>query len=260
MAGWDAVDLPEPEPIEVEHDGVTLHARRYRAGRSRTICWIHGGPTDQWQVEFMPRVAYWWSRGWDVLAADPRGSTGHGRTYQQSLRGEWGRRDVDDTAAILAAGHAAGDSSPERTVLMGSSSGGLTVLGLLARHADLAAAGVTLYPVADLRALVEEGHRFEAHYPLSLVGPVDDIDTYTERSPVSYAHEIAGPLLVLHGDSDPVVPIASTQTLVDRISAADGDVELVVYEGEGHGFRDPANRRDEYRRTAEFLARVVDGR
>ena len=36
----------------------------------RTLCWIHGGPTDQWQVEFMPRIAYWWSRGWDVLVPD----------------------------------------------------------------------------------------------------------------------------------------------------------------------------------------------
>lgn len=159
IAGWEAADLPEPEAVEVDHDGVVLHARRYGTRGARTICWVHGGPTDQWQVDFRPRIAYWWSRGWDVLVPDPRGSTGHGREYQQALRGRWGRLDVDDTAAILRAHHAAGAGTPERTVLMGSSSGGLTVLGLMARHTDLAAGGVVMYPVADLAALADASHR-----------------------------------------------------------------------------------------------------
>ena len=50
--GWDVVDLPEPELVEVEHDGVTLHARLYLAGDAAALlCWLHGGPTDQWQVD-----------------------------------------------------------------------------------------------------------------------------------------------------------------------------------------------------------------
>ena len=107
-AGWDALDLPEPELVAVEHDGTILHARRYADGSGRLLVWVHGGPTDQWQVDFRPRLAYWWSRGWDVLVVDPRGSTGHGRAYQRALNGEWGRLDVDDTAALVAAAHARG--------------------------------------------------------------------------------------------------------------------------------------------------------
>ena len=72
------------------------------AARGRLLVWVHGGPTDQWQVDFRPRLAYWWSRGWDVLVVDPRGSTGHGRAYQRALNGAWGRLDVDDTAALVA--------------------------------------------------------------------------------------------------------------------------------------------------------------
>lgn len=258
VGGWEDAGLPEPELVEVTaDDGVTIHARRYVAGNGRALCWIHGGPTDQWQVTFMPRIAYWWSRGWDVLVPDPRGTTGHGREYQQALRGRWGELDVDDTAAVLRASHDRGWSRRDRTVMMGSSSGGLTALGVLGRHRGLAAGAVVLYPVTDLAVLAEESHRFEAHYTLSLVGPLEDVERYRELSPVSYCDRIDVPVLLVHGDSDPVVPLSSSVIFADRMRSAGGDIDLVVYEGEGHGFRDPANKRDEYARTAAFLRRVV---
>ncbi|MDJ0768817.1 MAG: prolyl oligopeptidase family serine peptidase [Ilumatobacter sp.] len=260
VLGWESAELPEPELVEVDHDGHVLHARRYVAGRGRTLCWIHGGPTDQWQVEFMPRIAYWWAQGWDVLVPDPRGSTGHGREYQQALRSEWGRLDVDDTAAVLAASHAAGRSSPATTVMMGSSSGGLTALGVLGRHAGLAAGAVVLYPVTDLAVLADESHRFEAHYTVHLVGPSSDVERYEQRSPAGCADAIDVPILVMHGDDDPVVPLSSTTSFVERVRAAGGDVELVVMEGEGHGFKDPANKRADYALTAAFLRRVLGDR
>ena len=257
VTAWDVVDLPEPELVEVERDGTVLHARRYVAGAGRTLCWVHGGPTDQWQVEFMPRVAYWWAQGYDVLVPDPRGSTGHGRRYQQALQGEWGRLDVDDVAAILADSHARGRSTPGRTAMIGSSSGGLAVLGVLARHGDLAAGGVTPYPVTDLSVLAAESHRFEAHYTIGLVGPLADQRLYRERSPMSYADAIRVPLLLMHGDADPVVPFESTVAFAERVRNAGGDVELHLFEGEGHGFRLPANRRADYEFTGAFLRRVL---
>lgn len=263
VAGWDAVDLPEPDTVQIptgEGPGDTLHARRYVAGQGRTICWVHGGPTGQWQVEFMPRVAYWWAQGWDILVPDPRGSTGHGRAYQQALRGEWGRLDVDDTAAIIGHSHDRGWSTPATTVVMGASSGGLTALGVLGLHPGVAAGGVVMYPVGDLADLTERSHRFEAHYTLSLVGPLDgppeNLARYHQRSPLSYAHRIDVPLLVMHGDADPVVPVDQSIALADRIAAAGGQVELRVFEGEGHGLRDPANRLAEYGLIADFLERL----
>ena len=257
VTAWDVADLPEPELVEVERDGTVLHARRYVAGEGRTLCWLHGGPTDQWQVEFMPRVAYWWAQGYDVLVPDPRGSTGHGRRYQQALQGAWGRLDVDDAAAILADSHARGRSTPARTVMIGSSSGGLAVLGVLARHGDLAAGGVAPYPVTDLSVLAAESHRFEAHYTIGLVGPLAARRLYRERSPLSYAEAIRVPLLLMHGDADPVVPFESTVAFAERVRNAGGDVELHLFEGEGHGFRLPANRRADYEITGAFLRRVL---
>ena len=254
-AGWDRFDLPEPALIEasVEH-GVVLHARRYAAGEGRMLVWVHGGPTDQWQADFRPRISYWWSRGWDVLVVDPRGTTGHGRKYQRALNGAWGRSDVDDTAAVIRHAHAQGWATPETTVVIGGSSGGLTVLGVLADHDETVAAGVASYPVSDLRALAEVTHRFEAHYTDTLVGDAADVEHFESLSPLYRADRITKPLLVFHGTDDPVVPLAQSEQLAQR---AGPNVDLVVYEGEGHGFRDPGNVRDEYERTQAFLAASV---
>jgi len=139
-------------------------------------------------------------------------------------------------------------------VVVGGSSGGLTVLGLLADHPELVAGGVASYPVSDLTALAQATHRFEAHYTDTLVGPIEDSAHYASLSPIGRADRISAPLLVFHGTDDPVVPIAQSEALVERIRSAGGDVEFVVYEGEGHGFRDPANQLDEYSRTERFLA------
>lgn len=259
---WDRSTLPEPEILEaVATDGTTLHARRFVAGEGRMLTWVHGGPTDQWQVDWRPRVQYWLTRGWDVLVVDPRGTTGHGRAYQQALHGRWGRLDVDDTADLIRHAHESGWADPSTTVIIGGSSGGLTVLGVLADHSDLVAGGVASYPVSDLKALTQVTHRFEAHYTDTLVAPndgsVESEAAFERLSPIHRAECITSPLLIFHGTEDPVVPIGQSDALVDTVEAVGGRVEYVVYDGEGHGFRQPEHVDDEYERTEVFLARVV---
>ncbi len=120
---------------------------------------------------------------------------------------------------------------------------------------------IAAYPVTDLSDLAARSHRFEQHYTESLVGSLPDAARlYHDRSPANLADRLVEtPLLVLHGDADPVVPVEQSRALAERCLAAGGDVEFVVYEGEGHGFRKPENQLDEYQRTRVFLATHVPG-
>ena len=242
-------------------DGATLHARRYAspAPAGRLLVWVHGGPTSQWDVAFMPGVPFWLSRGWDVLLVDPRGSTGHGRDYQQALRGGWGRLDTDDVAVLTRHAHDSGWGEPSRTVVMGGSSGGLTVLGVLGLHPGTVAGGVALYPVSDIADLSVRSHRFELHYNDTLIGPDSPARsaTFATRSPLTYAGSIEGPLLVLHGTVDPVIMVDQSIELAASIRRAGGEVELHLLDGEGHGFRRAESKAVEYRLVERFLDRVV---
>ncbi len=258
---WSPDELVEPELIEIPVTDGVLHARLYRADESggRLIVWLHGGPTDQWTVSFMPRIAYWLSRGWSILVPDHRGSTGHGRAYQQALRGRWGELDVADTLAATHFAQSAGWAAHGRTVVFGSSAGGFTALEAMAVAPDCFAAGVVLYPVSDLIELSERSHRFERHYTDSLVGSLpESVALYRERSPAYHSDQFThSPILILHGELDAVVPVRQSRVFAQRVRTAGGDVELHVYPDEGHGFRQPANQLDEYRRAEDFLARHV---
>ena len=60
---------------------------------------------------------------------------------------------------------------------------------------------------------------------------------------------------MLHGTADEVVPVESTVDFVEQVRAAGGDVELHLFEGEGHGFRRPEHQLAEFRLIGEFLRR-----
>jgi dipeptidyl aminopeptidase/acylaminoacyl peptidase len=268
VGGYEAPHLVEPDAgTWAGDDGEGVNRRLYRpavepaTGPGKApplLVWIHGGPTDQWGVTFIPRVAYFLERGWAVLLPDHRGSTGWGRAYTQAMAGRWGELDVADVAAGMRAAAARGWCDPRRMVPIGGSAGGFTVLNLLAHHGDLCAAGVDLFGVTDLLDLDETTHRFEAHYLHSVVGPLPDAAaTYRQRSPVTVADKITSPLLILQGDADPVVPIAQSQAIAERLQRLGRTVELHLYEGEGHGWGRPDTVIDELTRTESFLDRHV---
>jgi dipeptidyl aminopeptidase/acylaminoacyl peptidase len=259
---FGGAELPEPELVTwAADDGTEIPGRLYRPGgadRPPLLCWIHGGPTDQWGVEFRARFAYWIDRGWAILVPDHRGSTGHGRAFTQAMAGRWGELDVADVAAGLRAARDRGWGDERRLVVMGGSAGGFTVLNVLASHPGLCAAGVDLFGVADLFALDEVDYRYEAHYLQSLVGPLPEhAAAYRDRSPINRADAIVDPLLILQGRDDEVVPPDQSEAIADRLRSLGRTVEVHFYDGEGHGWGRAATVTDELTRTESFLRRHV---
>lgn len=258
-------ELVEPTVVHVPNSDVVVRLYVPNTPNGVLLSWAHGGPIDQWQVSFMPRHAYWLSRGFAIAVIDYRGTTGYGREYQQRLHGQWGQGDALDVVAATRCIQTERGYSPDHTVLIGASAGALSVLGAIAKahdpdNTDRIAAGMVMsYPVVDLRALAQTDDPFEAHYVPALVGATDLDDVlWDKRSPHNYPRQLATvPMLIFHGDADTVVPLQQSETLRDAVTSVGGEVLLHVLEGEGHGFRDVKNQRVEYTATEEFLRRFV---
>lgn len=74
-------------------------------------------------------------------------------------------------------------------------------------------------------------------------------------SPIRHADRIQAPLMLAYGAADRRVPIVHGKEMRSALDQYDKPYEWVVYDDEGHGFSDDANRLDFYRRIEAFLAK-----
>jgi dipeptidyl aminopeptidase/acylaminoacyl peptidase len=247
--------------------GATSHALHYPPANEEfeappgehppLIVISHGGPTGQTGAGLDPRIQFWTSRGFAVVDVNYRGSSGYGREYRDSLRGEWGVADIED--CLNAARHlvGTGEADGKRLAIRGGSAGGYTTLCALAFH-DLFAAGASYYGVADLETLDEDTHKFESRYLEGLIGPYPETaDVWKERSPIHAADQISCPVILFQGLEDLVVPPSQAEVMVAALEAKGIPYAYLAFEGEQHGFR----REETIRRTLEaelyFYGRIL---
>jgi dienelactone hydrolase len=242
-----AEQISSAEPFEaLAEDGRLVHGLLFRP-RNGTLAGpegsappvvvaCHGGPTAQARAGFDPLVQLLTSRGFAVVAANYAGSTGFGADYRHRLDEAWGLADVEDCVALVRWLAERGDVDAGRAAIRGGSAGGFTAL--LGATTGAFAGTVSWYGVADLLSLAATTHDFEARYCDRLVGPLPQAAArYSERSPVNRATEMRGAVLLLQGLDDPVVPPAQSEAMAAALVAAGAEVELIEFQGEGHGFR-----------------------
>jgi dipeptidyl aminopeptidase/acylaminoacyl peptidase len=200
-------------------------------------------------------IQFWTGRGWGVLDVNYGGSTGFGRAYRQRLDGRWGVVDVADCAAAARCLVEAGRADRRRIAMDGGSAAGFTVLALLC-GSEVLAAGACRYAVADLEAMARQTHRFEARYLDRLVGPWPEAAaTYRERSPLGRAAAITAPVIFFQGLDDRVVPPDQTERMALSLGERGVPVEVHLFPGEGHGFRDGAVQQRVLEATEAFFRR-----
>ena len=213
----------------------------------------HSGPTAMARTGLNLGIQYWTSRGWGVVDVNYGGSTGFGRAYRERLDGQWGVVDVADCAAAAEAVVARGLASADRVAIEGGSAGGFTALAALC-FTDSFRAAACRYAVTDLAALLEEGHRFEARYLDGLVGPWPQARaTYEARSPLAHADRIRCPVIFFQGLDDAVVPPEQTQRMAEALRQRGLTVEVRLFEGEGHGFRNGAVQQEVLESSERFF-------
>ena len=224
--------------------------------RPPLIVMTHGGPTSAARTTLDLEIQAFTSRGFAVVDVDYGGSTGYGRPFRELLNGQWGIVDVEDCVAAVRSLVADGLADPARVAIRGGSAGGYTTLRALTTT-DIFRAGCTAYGIGDLAALALDTHKFESAYTDILVAPWPAAEAvYRERSPIHAVDRIGCPVLVLQGADDRVVPRAQAEAIVDALASRGIPYAYLLFEGEGHGFRQAANRRRALEAELSFYAQV----
>ena len=227
-------------------------------GAPPLVVWVHGGPTGQVLAGWRGEIQFLATRGYAVLAVNYRGSTGHGREYMLRLRTHWGICDVEDSISGVNYLAEQGRIDPSRTVVMGGSAGGFTVLQTMAHRPDAFTAGICLFGVADQFHLASMTHKFESRYLDTMLGPLPDAaEIYRQRSPVNFAERITRPLAIFQGEIDQVVPQEQSDMIADALQRSGTPHEYHVYEGEGHGWRKSETIEHYFTAVEKFLLKHV---
>lgn len=263
-------ELAEMKPITyTSRDGLTIHGyltlpKGVKPKKLPVVVNPHGGPWARDVWGFNPEVQFLANRGYAVLQMNFRTSTGYGRKFWEAGFKQWGLAIQDDITDGVLWLIEQGIADPKRVAIYGGSFGGYATLAGVAFTPDLYACGVDYVGVSNLFTLINTIPPYwepmrEMFY--EMIGhPEKNKELYERISPVFHADDIKVPLLVAQGANDPRVNKQESDQIVEALRKRGIEVEYMVKENEGHGFRNEENRFDFYRAMERFLGKHLGGR
>ena len=217
----------------------------------------HGGPTSATTNALNLSIQYWTNRGIAVVDVNYRGSTGYGKNFRDSLKGNWGVYDTDDCIAAVDYLSEKGLVDSSRVAIKGGSAGGYTTINALTFH-DRFAVGATYYGIADLSVFIDDTHKFESKYLETLIGKYpEEKEKYYERSAINFTDQLSCPMIIFQGTEDKIVPPSQAEIMAQGLRDKKIPFSLIMYEGEQHGFRQSKNIISSLESELYFYSKVL---
>jgi dipeptidyl aminopeptidase/acylaminoacyl peptidase len=240
-------------------DGATVPGRMYKPKNWKAggpgVIFVHGAGYAQnihrgWSSN--PQVNlfnhFLMEHGYLVMDLDYRASAGYGRDWRAAIYRHMGGQDLDDQVDCARWMAKEQGVDPRRIGIYGGSYGGFMTLMAMFTQPDVFAAGAALRPVTDW------AHYNHGYTSNILNTPQKDAEAYRQSSPIYFAQNLKGALLICHGMVDTNVFFQDSVRLVQRlIELRKENWEFAVYPVEDHGFLEPTSWADEYKRIFKLF-------
>ncbi len=169
-------------------------------------------------------------QGYLVMSFDNRGTaTPRGRDWRKSIYRQIGILASQDQAAALK--HVLATRSyvdPARVGIWGWSGGGSMTLNALLRYPDLYSTGISIASVPNMRL-------YDTIYQERYMGlPDDNTEGYRNGSPLTFASQLKGNLLVVHGTGDDNCHYQGVEALVNEFIRHGRQFQMMAYPNRSH--------------------------
>ena len=176
-------------------------------------------------------------RGYVVISVDNRGTpAAKGCAWRKMVYRQVGILATEDQAAAakaLLAERPYLDAS--RVGVWGWSGGGSMTLNLMFKHPNIYHTGIAVAAVSNQRF-------YDTIYQERYMGlPDDNEDGFRDGSPITFAHQLEGNLLMIHGTGDDNVHYQCFETIVNELIKHNKHFSMMAYPNRSHGIREGKN-------------------
>lgn len=218
-------------------DGWRILPPRFDPSKSYPLLvYVYGEPAGQTVQDAWGGNTYLWhallaQKGYVVASFDNRGTPApRGRAWRKSIYRQIGILASADQAAALRASLAAWPFvDPARVGIWGWSGGGSMTLNAMFRYPDLYKTGISVASVPDQRL-------YDSIYQERYMGlPKDNPEGFKNGSPITFAGQLRGNLLIVHGTGDDNVHYQGFEMLVNELVAHNKTFTTMSYPNRSHG-------------------------
>lgn len=251
-----------PSPMEFvtvkSRDGVQLNASIIKPPNFNpqkkypVLVYTYGGPHAQVVRNVWGGANFLWhelmaQKGYIIFSVDNRGSAGRGHAFETPLHFRMGAQELWDQRDGVRYLKSLPYVDANRIGIWGWSYGGHMTLHAMFEAGDDFKVGFAGGPVTDWRY-------YDSIYTERYLGlPQKNEKGYQDSSPVKYAAQLKGKLLIAHGTGDDNVHFANTLSVINDLIEAGKYVEVLAFPGRGHGVSDPPARRVLMQRVTQFF-------
>jgi dipeptidyl aminopeptidase/acylaminoacyl peptidase len=256
---------PQLVPVPSSHGAGPIWAKLYRPAqldpnkKYPVVMFVHGAGylqnvSKRYPVYFREQMFnnLLVQQGFIVMDMDYRASKGYGAKWRTAIYRQMGHPELDDYVDGVNWMIANQQGDAKNVGLYGGSYGGFMAYMGLMRAPDVFKSGAALRPVADWTTY---NHEYTANI---LNTPDVDPEAYKVSSPIEFAENLKGNLLIAHGMVDDNVFYQDSVRMSQRLIELKKDHwELASYPLERHGFVQPESWYDEYRRIDQLFERTL---
>ena len=216
------------------------------------LVYTYGGPRAQVVRNAWGGANFLWhqlmaQKGYIIFSLDNRGSAGRGHAFETPLHFRMGAEELSDQRDGVQYLKSLPYVDSNRIGIWGWSYGGHMTLHAMFEAGDDFKVGFAGGPVTDWRY-------YDSIYTERYLGlPQKNGKGYQDSSPVKYASQLKGKLLIAHGTGDDNVHFANTLAVINDLIEAGKYVEVLAFPGRGHGVSDPPARRVLMQRVTQFF-------
>ncbi|MDG1105296.1 MAG: DPP IV N-terminal domain-containing protein [Cyclobacteriaceae bacterium] len=203
------------------------------------LFYVYGEPWGQTVVDKWGGSRYLWhqmlaQQGYIVMSIDNRGTPSpKGREWRKCVYGQIGVLSSEDQAAGLTAlKERFSFIDGERIGIWGWSGGGSMTLNMMFRYPKLYHTGMSIAPVPDQR-LYDNIYQ-ERYSGIPQLMP----ESYEKGSPITYAQQLEGNLLIVHGTADDNVHYQGTEVLINELVKYNKIFSMLAYPGRSHSINE----------------------